>query len=36
MLQKEFLIQIKFLQAQRKNLLNEKEKLEIDLIKCKA
>ena len=31
MLRKEFLIQIKFLQAQQKNLLNEKEKLEIDL-----
>ena len=31
MLRKEFLIQIKFLQVKRKNLLNKKEKIEIDL-----
>ena len=31
MLRKEFLIEIKFLQAQRKNLFNEKEKIEIEL-----
>ena len=31
MLRKEFLHQINFLQVQRKNLLNKKEKVEIDL-----